>query len=148
MKLLELMCDKIINSDLFEQAFRRQEVESQITNLAHPVIEHLIKVLKWDDPINYNKHIGDINEWMYKIQRYKLKGNKKPYQCDYFQWMYTDWVTDADTISLWIRGLHRYSKLLVLRTDEEVYNIIRSILYQISYDLPINKYTTILNYLK
>jgi hypothetical protein len=148
MKLLEILCEKFINSELFENAFHRQEVESRITYLTYSVVEHLIKVLKWEDKLNYDTHIRDINSWMFKIQSFILKGNKRPTQKDYYQWMVNDVVQNELNIELWIRGLHRYSHLPVLRTDKEVFDIIKIILYKTSLVLPLTNFRDITDYIK
>jgi hypothetical protein len=148
MRLLEVLCEKIINSELFENAFKRQEVESRVTDLSHPIIEHLIKILKWKDELNYYKHVGDINGRVQRIQKMYLKGNKKPTQQDYFQWLFIDGLKDELTLIRWVRALYRYHHLPVLRSDEEVFNIIKAILYKISFDLPLNKYDNIEDYMK
>ena len=148
MRLLELLGEKIINSVIFENAFRRQEVECRVTDLSHPIIEHLIKILKWKDDLNYYKHVRDINGWIQKIQKMYLKGNKKPTQQDYYQWLFIDGLKDELTLIRWVRVLHEYQHLPELRTDEEVFNIIKSLLYKISFDLPLNKYDSLEDYMK
>lgn len=147
MKLFEIITDGILDSRLFEMAFRRREVESKITSLSSPICKHLIKILKWHDVLNYNKHVGDINDWIFDIQRMYIKGNRKPTQNDYFNWMYNDVIRDELTVSRMIVGLHEYHDRPVIRTDEKVHDIIKAIMYQISYDLVLNKYDNIKNYL-
>ena len=46
-----------------------------------------------------------------------------------------------------IFSMHRYNQLPVIRTDEEVYDIIKNILWEISKDIPQGNYTTLTNYL-
>jgi hypothetical protein len=148
MKLLEVLCEKLINSQLFENAYRRQEVESKITNLALPITKHLIKILKWRDPRNYQKHIRDIDSWIYDIQTLTIKNGKRPTQQDYFKWMFIDCAANQRTLSRLILGLHRYSNLPVLRTDEEVFDIIKMFFWNISKDLSLDQYQTLTNYIK
>lgn len=147
MKVFEIITKCLSESILLDMAFNRKDVESNITSLADPVIEHLIKILKWKDEANYKKHIGDINSWIFKIQRLKLKGNKKPNQHDYYQWMFLDLVDNEIDISRWIKGMYSYNSLTQLRPDEEVYNIIKAIMYKISFDLPLNNFDDISDYL-
>lgn len=147
MRIFEIITDSLLDSVLFEMAYRRREIESKITSLSSPICKHLIKVLKWQDDINYNKHIGDINDWLFDIQRMRIKGNKKPSQHEYFTWMYTDVVSDELTVSRMIRGLYQYHELPVVRTDEKVHDIIKGIIYQLSYDLVLNKFDDIKDYL-
>lgn len=137
MKLAELF-DNLTESFLdilYEMAFSRRDAESKITGLAHPIIEHLIKVLKWKDDLNYNKHLGDIDGWIRQIRIIKLKGNKVPKYNDYYQWMISDLIPDKNTIELWIDSLNRYHQLKELRTNEEVYFTIIEIMNNLSKDL-------------
>lgn len=146
-KFLDILADKLIETELFEMAFNRKDAESKITSLGVPIIEHLIKIFKWKDDLNYHKHIGDINGWLYKIQDIYLKGNTKPSANNYFQWIFVDNVRLGEVnIRRTIKALHRYHHLPVLRTDEEVYDIIKAILYKVSMDLPLNTFEDIENY--
>ena len=147
MRMIDILVDTILDTRLFENALRRREVESKITDLAYPIFDHLIKIIKWQDSINYSKHCQDIDNWLSRIQNYYYKGNKKPNQYDYFQWMFHDVIRDQETVSRQIRNMTRYQSLLEIRTKDEVYQILKSIIYQISYDLPVNKFETITDYL-
>lgn len=132
---------------LYEMAFSRKEVESRITDLSDPVVEHLIKILKWDDKMNYQKHCRDIDTWIMKIQRLQISGSKRPKQRDYYQWMCLDILQNITNVCRWIRVLYKYHQLKVIRTDEEVFNQIEIILSKISVDLAHNKFETIEDYL-
>jgi hypothetical protein len=148
MKLLELIADRISRTYIFEMAFDRKDVEARITSLAEPIVKHLVKALKWKDDNNYEKHLGDINNWLFQIQRQKLRGNRKPSQNDYYTWIFADVAQNEITISRFIKGLHRYHQLPILRTDDEVHDIIKSIIYQVSFDLQLDKFEDIRDYLK
>jgi hypothetical protein len=130
-----------------EMAYRRNEIESKITALSDPITDHLIKILKWNDPINYKKHCNDIDKWLFKIQAFKLKQNRRPSQSDYFQWMFSDVAANELTVKRFIRGLHEYHHLPIIRDDFEVYDMLKAIFYQLSYDLHLNRFETILDYL-
>jgi hypothetical protein len=151
MKISEIILNKLAktlgDSRLFELARSRRDVESRITSLSDPIIEHLIKLLKWDDSLNYTKHCRDIRKWMIAIQRLRYSGGRKPTSTDYFKWMFIDVVYDESTLEQWIRSLHEYETLSVIRTDEEVFNIIKAMIYQISFDLELNQFTDISKYL-
>jgi hypothetical protein len=147
MKIYEIIGGLIAKTKIFEMAFGRADIEAKITSISDPIVEHLVKVLKWEDAVNYNKHLGDINNWMFQIQRLKIKGNKKPSQHDYYTWMFEDVAQDELTISRFIKGLHRYHQLPVIRSDDEVYCVIKNVLYQISFELPLNKFNDINDYI-
>ena len=62
----------------FEQAFKRQEVESKVTRELKPLTEHLIKMLKWEDSINNPKHMKNIRRiWTDRILDYVLSSTTK-----------------------------------------------------------------------
>lgn len=147
MKILEILAEKILDSKIFEQSFRRRDVESKITEKSYQVILHLIKLLKWNDQLNYSKHVKNVNSWLSEIQLYYIKGNKKPTQSDYFQWMFSDVMPDEPRLKLFLVNLAAYRNLLVIRSDTEVFDILKNIMYQLSFDLQTNSFTTIENYL-
>lgn len=140
MKLFEIF-DNLSESFLdilYEMAFSRRDAESRITGLSHSIIEHLIKVLKWEDHLNYEKHLGDIDGWLRQIRIIKLKGNKIPKFNDYHQWMLLDLAPNEETIKLWIKSLNRYHQLKELTSDKEVYLQITEIITNIASDLSKN----------
>jgi hypothetical protein len=147
MKLWEILTDKLLDSFIFEQAFRRRELETKITDISYPIIEHLIKVLKWHDEVNYDKHCGDIDGWFDRIQSWKMKVNRKPDQLEYHQWIFKDIINDRSDIVNRIKRMKDYHSLPVKMSDDEVFQHISNIMYQISYDLPVNKFESILDYL-
>jgi hypothetical protein len=146
MRILELLGEKIAKSSIFEMAFDRKDVEAKITSLSEPITEHLIKVLKWEDDTDKHKHLRDIDGWLYKVQRLKLRKNRKPTSHEYFEWLFTDVVQDEITLNRWIKGMHQYSTLPVSREDQEVFDIIKAIYYKVSFDLETNSFDTITNY--
>ena len=146
MRILELLGKKIAESSVFEMAFDRKDVEAKITSLSEPITEHLIKVLKWQDDTNKNKHLRDIDACLYKVQRLKLRKNRNPSNHEYFEWLFTDVVQDEVTLNRWIKGMYQYSNLPILKKDEEVFDIIKAIYYKISFDLEANSFETISNY--
>lgn len=146
MKWTELLAEKLSKNAIFEMAFDRKDVESKITDLSYPVIEHMIKISKWKDDLNFDKHCNDINKWLFKIQSFYIRGKRKPTQVDYFKWMYEDVAQNSKTISRYIRGLHEYKNLPVISEDEEVHDKIKAWLYRISFDLSLNQFEDIRDY--
>lgn len=143
MKITDFITDWVLESPLFEMAFKRKDLEAKITAESYQIIKHLIKVLKWRDDANYNKHLGDINSWLFDIQTYKIKGNKKPSQQDYYQWMFLDIVQNEITVTRFIKGLYDYHRLPVIKDDFEVYNYLKKIMYTVSEQLAKNEFNGI-----
>lgn len=70
-----------------EMAYNRKAAVSKIDDISYPIINHLVKILKYKDPINFNKHCNDINEWIATIQRIKIKSGSLS-QKDYYNAMW------------------------------------------------------------
>ena len=133
----------------FEQARSRQDSESRITALAEPVIYYLIKILKWNDDLNFDKHCKDIDTWLNQTAFVKVKGKKTPKRRDYYQWMFLDVVQNQDTLSKIIKKiLYAYHSLPEARTDQEVYFELERILSELSNDLAKQNLQDIEKYLK
>lgn len=134
---------------LSEQAKHRSDVESKITDISFPLIEHLIKVLKWEDEVNYKKHCITIEDFIFEIEKKsKIKGNKLPKTKDYFQWIFHDVVQNQYIVDKWVKTLSReYGDLREIRTNVEVFNELKRIITELSNDLPYRKVKDIEEYL-
>ncbi len=56
-----------------EMSLPKKKFEEIISGLSDPILLQLIKILKWEDIQNYNKHLVDIDGWLRKINRLKMK---------------------------------------------------------------------------
>lgn len=130
-------------------AFDRDIVEGKISAIAVPILDHMIKILMFDDPINYEKHVDDINKWILKkVQHPIISGGKRPKPKDYYAWLFGETITSLEDLDRWVDiGLKKYHKLPRLRKSSEVYNILRQVYTNLSKDLSINKFKNIKNYL-
>ena len=152
MKIRELFEDKFLdwveNTPLLEMAWSRKEAESKITQLAKPILVHLIKILKWKDDHNFEKHCRDINVWCQDIEDIILKNGKRPEAKYYYQWMYVDYRFNEPTISKWIKRLSiNYGNLKSIRDEIEVLTGLQIILQKLSIDIAANNFEDIKNYL-
>lgn len=105
--------DNIINSIyslIYEMVIAQKHIENQISDKSEQIIFHLIKVLKWQDDLNYNKHCDDLNTWFWYCQKKKINSKRiKPKQ--YQTWLFDEnlaIVSDIDNIIK--RDLYKYSK--------------------------------------
>ena len=151
MKLWELFQDKFINtieeSKLFEMAYSRRDVERKITDLGNPIIKHLVKIFKWEDRLNYAKHCNDIESWLIDIGSIQLKNGNFPKQENYFKWICSDNLHDANSVSRLVKQLSNYHSLKEIRSNEEVYRLINELIYKISIDLAKDKFESLSDYL-
>jgi hypothetical protein len=146
MNIVELIGDWLSETAIVEQALRRSDAETKITNESYQIIEHLIKLFKWEDPINSNKHCNDITSWLGAVYRIKMK-NGYPKQANYYQWMFSDIVYDVSDLTDIVSSMTRYHSLRVIRTDAEVYVLIDQLLDQISKDFATRQFHELSYYL-
>jgi hypothetical protein len=130
---------------IFEMAMRKSIAEEKITELSIPIIHHLIKIFKWEDDINRNKHINDINSWIRDIQNIKLKTKTGRFkESDYFRILFIENVPSKQVLTRIIAyDLSKYSYLTVINGDEIVYNKLNDICTKISQDLAKNDFKSI-----
>ena len=53
---------------LNEMAFNKKKMEEKISSLENQINLHLIKLLRYKDDTNKQKHINDIMTWLIDIQ--------------------------------------------------------------------------------
>lgn len=133
---------------IFEMAMRKSIAEEKITELSIPIAHHLIKIFKWEDELNKNKHINDINSWIRDVQNIKLKTKTGRFkESDYFRILFTENIPNKQVLSRIIDyDLSKYSYLTVTNTDEVVYNKLNLIYTKISQDLAKNDFKSIVLY--
>jgi hypothetical protein len=140
MNLYDLLGDWLLDLPIVEQASRRAEIESKITALGEQIVRHLIKIYKWDDPINVNHHINDVSSWFEAIDNKKIKGGKLKAKV-YYQWILTDNVSGVSDITKQVMRLKSdYGHIPVVRSDVEVYEAICDIVSRISIDMANNTF--------
>ena len=86
----EMIINIIVDSSILEQAFRKKDAERRIEGLAKPIYLHLVKILYWEDRTNYQKHINDIDKWLFDIDDIKIKPKNKSLQPKFIY----DWLFD------------------------------------------------------
>ena len=128
-ELKEYISDEYSNNILSEMAFSKKECEKKITGLEPQINIHLIKVLVFEDDINFNKHINDIVNWLLQIQKLDFnKKNNKFSKSFYFDWLFVKPITDDSNIEYVTktikRDLRKYHSLKRKLSDEQVlYNL-------------------------
>jgi len=140
---------KTFKDFLNEMSFNYSKLEQIVTCLAEPIIDHLIKVLVFDDPRNRKKHIANINAWLHQIRKKPSSAKRKTLVKRYHRWIFTDWLRSVSSVSNIIEyELTEYHKLDRLRNAEEVYNIIIDASEAIASDIAMDKFTSIGDYIK
>lgn len=120
----ELFLDVLNKTALFEMAFDKKTMENKIRGLEKPINLHLIKLLRYKDPENKQKHINDIMTWLSDIQDLDfLKKNKKFSKDTYYKLLFEEPITDGGNTQ-YLKNLERYTlksylSLPIIRSEKE-----------------------------
>ena len=133
----------IVNSA--NMAYTRKDAIHRMQALQYPANMHIIKLLKWEDPVNFEKHIRDIDTWMKEIQNIDIKPSNSKLKADkYLDILFREPFEPEKNFSTKIsRSLSEYSNLPVLKTDEQVYKDLRDIHTHLSFVLAEDKFQSI-----
>jgi len=139
-KLKDFILDHILETDLFEMAYTRKKMIKLVSDLQHPINEHIIKLLIYKDDVNEAKHIRDINGWIVKILRMKLKGKKggSLSSDSFYDILYIQpFDDDVAVLKTWVKLLkYDYGDLPRSLTNlEKVLEIVKSIHIELSQEL-------------
>lgn len=150
--LEEFLSRRIEDTPIFEMAYNRKKILDVIRGLQNPINEHLIKILKYKDNTNINKHINDLETWLYDIQDMDfLKANKKLKSKDYFLVLCEEPMTSVNNIQYIINKekgkLRKYKDLEKIRTTEEVMILLFELHKIIAKDLANNSISDFFIYL-
>ena len=130
MNFKEYISKLLSDSEILEMANSRSKVKDQINDLSPIIIEHLIKILYFEDDRNLQKHIKDIDGWFKKIRRLKIKGSNKISQKDYYEWLWDDIDKDylQNVIDLDLKDYHNLeTKISVENLKHKMDNIFKNI---------------------
>lgn len=128
---------------LFEMAFERKVIFDKIRGLENQINLHLIKIIRYDDEQNFQKHINDLETWLIDIQDLDFrKANNKLKQQDYFNLLFTEPITNVDNIQ-YIKNkergkLKKYTNLKRFKTEQETLYILEKLHKEMSYLLSKN----------
>lgn len=127
---------------LFEMAIESIMFD-KIRELENQINLHLIKIIRYEDEQNFQKHINDLETWLIDIQDLVFrKANNKLKQQDYFNLLFTEPITNVDNIQ-YIKNkergkLKKYSSLKRLKTEQETLYILEKLHKEMSYLLSKN----------
>ena len=136
-KKLDKKIKKLQETKLFEMAFKRKKLIEKIEGLQNPINEHLLKIILFDDKVNFSKHVNDLETWLLDIQEMDfLSSNKKLKSKDHFNTLFIEPISNDSNVQYIenkLRGkLKKYSKLPRRRSNEEAIIILYNLHKEIS----------------
>jgi hypothetical protein len=151
MRIKEIVLDAIIGTRLFEMAFNRKQAIDVVQSRSYEIDLHLLKILMYERVRDYDHWCTEINSWLLRIQRTRLKHNKK--SLDFSTLYKTIWEGYLETPNE-VRDLmsdidEKYSTSYKLINYDyfEIHKKIQDILYNVCNDISIEKFKDIRNYL-
>ena len=112
-----------------EMAFDRKTVIRKVEDLEDQINLHLVKIIRYKDELNFEKHLKDVKNWLVQIQKLDVgKKNKKLHEKEYFKLLFTQPFTDATNIkriqNYEKSDLKDYSKLPRIRSEQETVELL------------------------
>jgi len=159
MKFSEIYNDVSPNTDevtiISEMAYPKQDILLKLMDIDLPIIQHLIKVLKWEDFQNYDKHIGDMDRnWFNKIKYPNMKmktpkGAKALPVKDYYQYLFTGRIETVEDIKDIMKPLRQkgYGKYPELLSDNDLYDKLKFVMEEVAQSLHDGTFNSIRDYL-
>ena len=134
---------------LAKMAFERNHAITRITELGWLALSSMIVISKWEDTDNYAKHVDNINQWLFDVQKTLIQPKRKRFERKrYYQLLFAEQIKTTEGITQYTnRGLREYKGLEVIRTDAGVYEQLNKIYKQLAKDLSNNQFEGIENYL-
>ncbi len=130
-------------------AFEINHAITRIGELGWLALSSMIVISKWEDRDNYVKHVDNINQWLFDVQKTLIQPKGKRFKGEkYFQLLFAEQIKTTEGITQYInRGLRGYKGLKVINTDAEAYDQLSKIYKQLAKDLSNNQFEGIENYL-
>ena len=130
-------------------AFESNHAETRITELGWLALSSMIVISKWEDTDNYAKHVDDVNQWLFDVQKTLIQPKGKRFKWKrYYQLLFAEQIQTTEGITQYInRGLRGYKGLEEISADAEVYEQLNKIYKQLAKDLSKNQFEGIENYL-
>ena len=154
-----MIFSEIYNTDetdiLSEMAYSKQEISNKLMDISLPILSHIIKVLRYDDVQNYDKHIGDMDRnWFNKIKypNMKIKTHKgaKPLSEElYFHHLFSGRIDDISDVVRICNELDNkgYSDYQILMSHEEIFDKLKFVMTEVSKELSEGIFNSIRDYL-
>jgi hypothetical protein len=88
MRLIDIVADKLANTNLMEMAFQRKEVERKVTDISDTLNEHVIKVMIFPNSRDRDHWLKEIDGYLRSIRGWRIKPkNKIPSYEQYEEWL-------------------------------------------------------------
>lgn len=151
MKIGEIILDYIGNIRLVEMAFDRKTAKQNFENLNLVIAKHLIKIVAFNDVMNYQHHCHEVNNWLDDLNRVKWNKNQHLSKDVIWKILWDEPLGHgASAIEDCVSSLIRIFDYQTPRNDltySQIYEILFKVYDEICFDLSRGKVSSIQSYL-
>jgi hypothetical protein len=151
MRIREIILDTIIGSRLFEMAFNRKQAIDTARSYSYEIDLHLLKILMYEQVRDYDHWCTEVDTLLNRVQRTKLKHNKKPLDFDtLYKILWEGYLESPDEVKDLMSDIDKeYSKSYKLINYDylEIHKKIQNVLLSVCEDISSSTLKDIRDYL-
>ena len=151
MKITDIVANYIIESSLFEMAFKRKVVVDKVRNFQLQIARHLIIHLYYNVREETKSDLrSEIDTWLNDIDDYRLKNNKKLDGYVYYQLLFIEPLEERVSVEMHINKINVGSNMKPkqgLISIGMLHESVEKVLHAVAYDISNNSLKDIKYYL-
>jgi len=151
MKIRELLINGLMSTTIFEMAFTKKVAIDHARSLQFEIADHLVKMVMYNRSPNIKHWAAEVNSWLDKIQRRRLKGTNKPLDSKLlFDLLYDEPLGTLDDVQTSMNQNFRdYPDLTIDQPNaEQVSKTLAWVLQQVCLDISKKAFVDINTYFK
>jgi len=133
-KILELVADKLMTTKLFEFAFERKKAIDKIESLNDELPYHILKVVIFKKSISRKSYLEEINSWLGKINKIRLKPDNKKFSVNnYMEFLWERYLETPKEVKIRIDELtqeYPTEQLIDNKNIEDIYNFVKKVYFE------------------
>lgn len=132
--------DLLINSNLFELAYKRKEILNKCFDLSPQICKHIIKLCCFINPIDVNGHLKSLNVWLGDVEDLKLKSNSRLDYKSYYDEIWNKFIDSKEDLERIFNKLksREYKNLPIRKVNfNELYDKLCKLMLEVSKDIEL-----------
>ena len=132
--------DLLINSNLFELAYKRKEILNKCFDLSPQICKHIVKLCCFINPIDVNGHLKSLNIWLGDIEDLKLKSNSRLDYKSYYDEIWNKFIDSQEDLERIFNKLksREYKNLPIRKVNfNELYDKLCKLMLEVSKDIEL-----------
>jgi hypothetical protein len=129
--ILELVVSKLMTTKLFEFAFERKKAIDKIESLNDELAYHILKTIIFQNSVSRNSYLEEINAWLAKINKIRLKPDNKKFSVDnYMEFLWERYLETPKEVKIRINELineYPTEQPINIKNIENIYKFIKKV---------------------